>query len=257
MAGYGHLYWTAHGTMGGAWQGESAQIGLRVMLRTLGDSSGPIVPVVDRGPVELVSTLRDTTDFNITQTFRANVPGVPLASWEEVVDDMADDWLTFLGKVRTQQSTLFTWRSIKVAPIEAGTGKFLAPATVYSLKSAIAGSVATAMPPQTSVCASLRAPILGRRGRGRMYIPSLKQGMADSAGKVASAERSTLANSLKTLVKELEDSPGTDLFQTRVCIMSAASTTAVLPAEVRVGDQFDVQRRRETDVVETYTTLSL
>ena len=258
MAGYGHLYVTMHGVWNAAaWVPETAQIGVRLLNRQLGDPSGPIVPVVDRGGVVLASNQRDLTDWNVVQTFSAEVPGVPAASWTEFTDDLANDCKTFMAAVKSLQHTGYRWTHVKIAPIEVGTGKYLAPATTYTLKAPIAGTGATAMPPQDAICASLRANVVGRRGRGRIYLPGLAVGTLSADGKVGSSARTTLANAFSDLVADLEDLPGTDLWQVRVAVMSANSTQAVLPSEVRVGDQFDTQRRREEQVGEAYTSVQL
>jgi len=258
MAGYGHFYVTAQGAYtGAAWLGETAQIGVRLIVRSIGDSSGPIVPVVDRGPVALVSEIRDLTLFSVTSTFKCDFPSAAPIDTYDFLDDVAADTHAFLNTIKASQNNLFRWNAIKIAPIEVGTGKYLAPASVYTLKTALSGGVATAMPPQTAVCVSLRSPVLGKRGRGRVYVPALKTGMADTTGKVASGERTNLANAMKQYATDLGNLPGADLFQSRLIVMSAASTTGVLPSEVRVGDQFDVQRRRETDVAENYTIVPL
>jgi hypothetical protein len=185
------------------------------------------------------------------------VPGVPAASWTDYTDDLANDVRTFMMAVRGVQHTGFRWTSVKIAPIEVGTGKYLAPATTYGLKAPIAGTSATALPPQDAIVLSLRAPVVGRRGRGRIYLPAIGVSALTADGKIGSTARNTVGNAFRDLRDDIEDLPGTDLFQVRVAIMSANSLTAVLPTEVRVGDQFDTQRRREDQVSENYLSLPL
>lgn len=256
MAGCGHFYVTAHGEMTGAWAGETAQVGLRILVRNIGSPSGPIVAVPDLGDVEQVYNDFSTTNFNVVQTFKVNLPGGPLDEtlWME---DIAEDFRTWMNAVRTYQSTLFRWTHVKIAPIERGTGKYLAPSSILTLKSPIVGATATSMPPEVSVACSMRAGIVGKRGRGRIYLPFPPTNAASADGKVGSAIRTSLATALHTLIKDLEDGPGLDTNKTNVVVMSAPNTTAVIPSEVRVGDHFDVQRRRQHQVTEVYTLQSL
>lgn len=256
MAGVGHLYITMHGSFTGTWTGETAQCGLRLLVRPAGLNDGPVVPVHDNGSVQQIYNDYSLTQWDVTQTFDMQWGGVP-ASTSEMCDDIAADVRAFWIAVQGQYSNNFRWTHLKIAPIERGTGKYLAPSSTYTAKTPLVGSGTPPMPPEVSTALSMRAGIVGKRGRGRIYWPAPSTGMLDGSGKVAAASRTTLANSFVTLIENLNNVPGVEPFRTQVAVMSAANVTAVLPAEVRVGDHFDVQRRRQHQVDETYTVASL
>jgi hypothetical protein len=62
---------------------------------------------------------------------------------------------------------------------------------------------------------------------------------------------------MATLITNMQDIPGVEDYGPIVSVLSAGSATAVRPAQVRVGDHFDVQRRRQHQVPETYSSVSL
>jgi hypothetical protein len=60
-----------------------------------------------------------------------------------------------------------------------------------------------------------------------------------------------------TLIANVEDMPGTEDYGPLVSVMSANSDTAVRPSEIRCGNHFDVQRRRQHQVAEAYAITAL
>jgi hypothetical protein len=172
--------------------------------------------------------------------------------------DLGDDFWTFLNTVKTYQHSSWRWTHVKIAPILAD-GSYGAPSAIYQFTTPLAGSLGTGcLPPEVAVAVSLRAAIIGRRGRGRVYIPGLTQAALTSAdGTVASGTRTALRDAMATLITNMQDIPGVEDYGPIVSVLSAGSATAVRPAQVRVGDHFDVQRRRQHQVPETYSSVSL
>lgn len=254
--GTGHFYMTMHGEFTGAWVGEYAQMGIRVGCWPLGTAGGPVRELHDIGaPVQTYNDY-DTTNFNVVQNFEQDLPGVP-AAFSEYCDDLAQDAYTFLSSIKAEQATLFRWTHLKIAPVELGTGKTKVPASLYTLKTPLIGGATGMLPPEVSIAMSLRAPIVGRRGRGRMYLPGVAQSVVASDGKIATAVRTRIAGHVKTFVDNLGDTPGLDSTQTRVIITSADKVDCVFPSEVRVGDHADAQRRRQHQVEEVYSAVAL
>jgi hypothetical protein len=58
-------------------------------------------------------------------------------------------------------------------------------------------------------------------------------------------------------VTNLEDAPGTEEYGPLVMVTSSGSSTGVRPAEIRVGNHWDAQRRRQHQVPEVYTIQAL
>jgi len=256
MAGVGHLYITAHGEFTQAWDGETAQIGLRYLARPLGAPAGPIVAVPDLGPVTPVYNTYSSPNFDVTQTFEMDLPGGP-RDFSEFLTDVGNDVRSFMLSVALDQATRFRWTSVKVAPIERGTGKYLAPSTIMTLKAPVPGIASAMLPPECALALSMRAGIVGRRGRGRVYLPGYAATSIDSQGQAGLSNQSRLGEALRDLIKDLEDTAGVDTYTGNVVVMSAQNTTAVIPNEVRVGNHVDAQRRRQHQVEEQYYITAL
>lgn len=258
MAGWGHLYVTAHGDWAsGPFAGETAQMGLRWAAWGPSSQSGATVTLRDHGAVSQVAENRDTAQYDIAKTFEANVlnaAGVPVPLSDDILDDIISDFASFMTSLNAYQASPFRWTHFKVAPIEKGTGKYLAPSTVYTRKSPQTPSNTSALPPDVAIAVSFRAPIVGKRGRGRMYVPALNVTALGSTGVVAANLLSSWPAAAQSLVNDLADLPGVDFTSCGLLIGSAASQTMIKPSEVRVGNIFDTQRRRDQQIKETYAS---
>lgn len=253
--GYSHLYVTAHGEWSSApWLGEKAQIGLRVSRWGFNQ---PGTRIILPSLTDSTETFEETTSgkFRTLRTFTSD-SDTSLA-YPAIMDDIASDMDLFLTDMKAHQSSMFRWTEIRVAAIENATGKYLYPASRYEYLTPLAGAASAPMPPEVAIAMSYRTQVVGKRGRGRMYLPALVTGTLDGSGTVSSAKRTAITNSLKNLHDNLSNLPGIDTYNCGLVICSANSTSAIVPREVRVGSHFDVQRRRQHQVEEAYTSLSV
>ena len=257
-----HVYLTAHGEFTTTeWIGEKAQFGLRLPWHDATETPGKgsvWTPAVNGDVVPDTGTT-STTHGVLTRTWTARLG--PTGSNENcdasVQADFAEDVYTFLDSIKSYVSNQFKWTEVRIAPVIPG-GDYGAPAARWLLSTPLVGtSSATMLPPQVALALSLRGPVLGRRGRGRIYIPALTSTMA-SNGTVSNTEADTMKTAFVSLVNNLQQLPGTgQMFFPKVSVMSGSSLTAVRPSEVRVGNHFDIQRRRSMQVGETYRTTVL
>lgn len=263
MAELGHVYMTAHGEWtSAAWLGEKAQIGLRLPI--VDDSAMPAVGSVFT-PVSNGDVVQDTGTFagtngTLTRTWTARRG--PITSTDNMdaaaQADLADDFWAFLNAVKTYQHTSFKWTHVKIAPVLTD-GKYGAPSALYQFTAPVVGGNSNAcLPPEVALAVTFRAPVIGRRGRGRFYLPALtSQAVVTGDGTVLGTTASGIVGMAVTLLSNIDNMPGTESYSTVVGVMSAGSATAVRPAQVRVGNHFDVQRRRQHQVIESYTTTAL
>lgn len=259
-----HVYLTAHGSFTESpWADERAQIGLRLALQdddNMPAKGAPFTINANHGDVALETGATAGTNGTLSQTWTARLGGIGStenadAAWQI---DLAEDFRAFLYTIRDHIDTAFSWTHIKIAPILADGNYGFPGASTYDFTTALAGTAAgNMMPPEVACAVSLRAPISGRTGRGRFYLPAFGTAMAASNGTVSSTVRASLASAMVTLVTALEDSPGDEVISPCVMVTSAGKATAVRPSEVRIGDHFDAQRRRQHQAVETYTTSAL
>jgi hypothetical protein len=104
---------------------------------------------------------------------------------------------------------------------------------------------------------TMRANIVGRRGRGRIYLPALSQSIITSNAIIASSAANTIRASFKTLIDDLQNMPGFTTYLPIVSVMSAGASVAVRPVEVRTGSRIDTVKSRRAQVDETYTSTAL
>ncbi len=260
-----HLYVTAHGQWDSAspWAGEEAQIGLRIATTPVATSPGQgetfTLPV--GGDIAVTSASVAGTNGLLTQAWDGLGGDATLGlDWTGARQaDIGDDFHAFLTSMTTYFCTDFDWTHIKIAPISAD-GSAGAGASHYVFTTPVNGGASSSnmFPPDVALCLSLRAPILGRTGRGRMYFPALATaaGMAD--GKPGAAQRGLMAGYVKALIDNIQNVPGGPFtFQPLVMITSAGKPTGVRPSQVRIGDHYDTQRRREMQVRENFVELAL
>lgn len=259
-----HVYVTAHGEYTAAsWLGEKAQMGLRIAVFSDGEvpAKGAFFSLSpEHGNVAVDTGTLAGTNGTLTKTWTARLG--PTGSTENADGtwqvDLAEDMRTFLVALAATQYTGFRWTHIKIAPIEAN-GDYAAPSATYQFTTPVVGGStgSFALPPEVALAVSLRAPVIGRRGRGRMYLPGLCTAWLADQGVVNPTPRGTVQTALVALVGNLENAPGLEEQHPTVVVMSAGSGVAVRPSEVRIGNHHDVQKRRQQQVAETFTSTAL
>jgi len=262
MAELHHIYVTAHGEYGAnAWSGEKAQFGVRLCITegAAEPAKGTVYTPISNGDIVVDSGSQAGTNGTLTRTWKARLG--PIASTDNadaaMQADLADDVWTFLNATKSKVWSGFSWTHVKIAPI-LSTGGYGAPSAVYQFTSPMAGTDVTgALPPEVAIAISLRAPIIGRRGRGRIYLGGLGKSALNGDGTVAGATQIQLRDAMASLVTNLEDMPGTETYGPTVSVLSAGAATAVRPSQVRVGNHMDAQRRRQHQVPETYSSVDL
>lgn len=264
MAQLQHIYVTAHGEFTETnWVGERAQIGVRLAIATEGSEppKGSMFTLdPSNGDVVMDSSTHAGAHGTLTRTWTARLGPVGSAENADHLfqTDLAEDFWTYLTAVSATLYTGFRWTHVKIAPVLAD-GAYGAPSATYTFSSPIAGGATgqSLLPPEVALAVSFRAAVLGRRGRGRFYLPALTTGWITNAGLVQTTPRDTVRSATATLVTNLENAPGNEEYGPILVTMSAGSSTATRPSEVRIGNHFDAQRRRQHQVAETYAVTPL
>lgn len=268
MAALQHIYLTAHGSFPtGPWLGESAQIGIRLTLANAADmpAKGTIYDVPLNGDVVTDQGQQAGTNGMLTRTWTARRGPAPST---ENCDagfqiDLAEDTYAFLNAVKGYQSNSFRWTHVKIAPVGlalkdgVSVGKTLETASVYQFTTPIVGALANLLPPQCAMAVSTRANILGRRGRGRVYLPAIGTSQIDANGQWNVATTTAVRGMFVTYLNALQNLPGLPDYLPLLAIMSPGKTEAVRPTEVRTGNRVDTIRSRREQVPETYTAAAL
>lgn len=256
-----NVYLVAQGSWTtGAWVGESAQFGLRLCptVKAASPAMGEAFTPQVTGDVEIDQGTLVGAHGTLSRTWTARIgmlssPENWNAQWQM---ERAEAMWTFLDSMKSYVSSSFKWSGVKISAV-AATGHVVQNSAVYSFTAPLAGTASTVLPPQLALALSLRANVLGRRGRGRIYLPAVGASQLAADGTVSSTFAATARTNFKALVDSLQTAGPTDLNQPIVSIMSASSPTAIRPVEIRTGNRFDTIQSRRRQVAEAYTSLPL
>lgn len=248
-------------TAASGWQGETAQMGLRLgMVPTVGaPDMGAIFTLPVASSVSPLAVQGSDATWNYSCNWEAHWGSNPDEATIDLAQqaDMAADCLTYWTAIKGQCNTGVRFTGVKIAPIQPD-GTYSYGASEWRLKSAVAGTQASAMPPETSIAVTIMADIIGRRGRGRMFIPGLGTANANTYGKVGASAITAFGAATKTLIDNLQNLSGVPQgYFPLVSVCSNNDATAIRPQTVRLGDHFDVQRRRQHQIPENMTYTSL
>ena len=256
-----HVYLTAHGSYpSGAWLGEAAQIGVRVAFApTLqAPDKGAIWTPTPGGEIQADYGTATGTHGTLSKTWKARIGETGSAENMDAAAqiDMAEDFWTFLNALKINNHSSFQWTHVKIAAVTA-EGKTPVVASIYTFTAPLVGGGTNALPPQVAMAISSRANLVGRRGRGRVYFPALQNNLCNPDGTVSAATQTATKTAFKTLIDNLQSTPGLSVMQPFYFIGSADSPTVVRPIEVRTGSRLDTIQSRRRQVAEVYSTLAL
>ena len=268
MAGELHFYLVATGGYVGTAANlapEIWQFGLRLLIAPGGQPS-MIGPLTENFTIVPDSIDRDETDWTITGNWRAE-GGVNDFSGDDFLNDQAGPALrSFINNSGVAFSNQVQLRQLRLYPI-AGPDGHVVPAPPYAqgtpiilnYKSGPLGTNGGLMPLQTSLVASLRTQQIGRRGRGRIYLPPLTSSQMAStgadAGTVASATRTAIGAGVRGLLEGLQlDGTGPNSLWGACIVTGAPYTAYAIINQVRIGNIIDTQKRRRASINELYTS---
>lgn len=256
-----HLRLVVHGGYKSATlSAEEWQFGMRLRLSNAqADDYGFLPTDVGWTAAEQV---RNETAWDIASYFGANLPNLntfDAADYlSELVGPALDKFIKATGVTSDYAvlygATLYGMTDGRVAQTAVGPAK----ATItWKPGSRPDGQVTGAMlPPETSICVSLMTPVLGRRGRGRFYLPPNASGcLASNDGSITSVYTGNVATAAATFVGDLVADP-VSLIGVNVDPIVTGAPFAKYGRidQVRVGNVMDSQRRRRKSLVETYST---
>lgn len=227
--------------------------------------------ILNNGSVDDVGTLpsnwdpyavtinRTEADWTIAGNWAIHSGSNVFAPDDYLNDQVAPAWQAFLGGA--DYSSHAVTQTIKLAPI--GTDGREVPAVPYVKGSpcilsyttdvAVGGSGGNMLPLQNSVAHSLRTPQPGRRGRGRMFMPSLTVAATDAHGFLGSTQQGNMRDNLVTFLEAIS----IDLtlsFKTRPIVTGHPFVNYGVVTQARIGNVVDTQRRRRRSLVETVVT---
>lgn len=255
-----HLYVVAQGTYSAADLAvETWQTGIRCLVTTDTERQdvGPL-------PTTFAPVASLITDSGANWTAQSNwYLEMGVTDFDPVsylVDHCLDAWTAWLNQ--TTISSLAQLRSLLVYPI--GSDGRVVPAPPYAAGSPArlditssypdGGGSSQVMPLQISVVASHRTAQVGRRGRGRSFVPAIASsgGVFNSSGRLSPTSAGIVRDAQVDLLEALKRTSGAPFVIPAV--IGSPWTDYALINEVRVGNVFDTQRRRRRSLEEAWVT---
>nr|CRY96679.1 hypothetical protein [uncultured prokaryote] len=264
MADEKHLLIQASGSYSNAaFDDEIWAVTLRCNL-TFGNID-PYGTLPNQWTVEEDAIARTETNFTITGNWVCK----QLADFFHV-DDWMNDYVAPSFEAWLDQTNIGGFAqldTLKVSPIGSPSGKAIPLAgqsqgspillTYTGTKPSGGGASVGTLPLQNSVVASHRTPQLGRKGRGRMYLPAAISGSLDTHAKLSPTAQTAILTAQVALMEGLSfDGVGVNLWSLRPIVTGAPYVTYGRIDEVRVGEVVDTQRRRRNSENEAYESMA-
>lgn len=233
---------------------EFWQFGIRFLVEasiTAPEDSGDLVPF----GVTPASVSRTESLWNITSVWTGDLAGTETFAPDDWLNDQVAPAATtfFADSTISSQVRL---DSIKASPITA-TGHVADLRTTlltWTSSNPVGGQSGDMLPPEVALAVSWQTPVLGKRGRGRIYLPPCVEASNSSTGMVGSgavdANRDAAVGFLQdsAILSSLIDG------QWVIPIVTGSPWTKYGEIlEVRVGEVWDAQRRRRRSLPENYS----
>lgn len=258
-----HLLLTIQGTVAGsALVSEGWQVGIRNLL-TWGGGGIPDVGDLPSDWEPVAATInRDETDWTITGNWSVDGPLTNTFSADDWLNDQVApalyDWM-----VGTKQSVNVRITRLNVYPIGSPTGKAV-PAPPYLAGSPVtlefktpygAGTVSDSLPLQNSIVCSHRSAQVGRRGRGRIYLPPTGPSIISNS-LIGATACQTIADAHAAFLEAISLPGGATDPLTRPIVTGGNFTQYAVVQSVEVDNVMDTQRRRRKQLVPTVYSAS-
>jgi hypothetical protein len=252
MATATHAYVVWHGSFEDHLE-EYWQIGVRFMLVNSGTEPDHVgaLPTFD---VNATAVSRDETDWTISSLWDA---GLGLA--ESIsVDDWLNDQLLPAGVLLLSGnyiSTKVTLNGVKVSPIN-GSGHVTdlrVSQGLYKSPLPHGPTDIPQLPAECSVVSSWITQRIGRKGRGRVYLPPTGSAVLNEDGDLAGAQTAHIVAGMVAFLEQTAITPTGPGNHWALPIVTGAPYTAYAVIDgVRVGSVIDSQRRRRRQLNEVY-----
>lgn len=240
------------------WPFETWQVGVRYMLVNSGTEPDH-VGTLPTFTVNATAVGRDETDWTISSLWDAGLGLTETIS----VDDWLNDQLAPAGLAMMANcfiSTQCTLTSIKASPI-TGTGHVADLRTsVLEFKPTVPdGTVSVPqLPAECSIVASWITQKIGRKGRGRIYLPPTGSAiLVDGGGLNTSAQDHIVAGAVAMLEASAITPTGPGNHWALPVVTGAPYTSYAQIDGVRVGQVVDSQRRRRRQTSENYRSAAV
>lgn len=254
MADEKHMY----AVFGGSWedpedQPEIWQFGVRLAL--VFGTIDPLGTLPNNWDVIPRADTDTSGDWDVTTLWSVDGPGIESFDAQSYMEDfLIPSFEAYLGTDAFSLQAKADF--IKLSPIGPDglviDQRTCLAATNTDVHGSLGGSI---LPLQNSICVSTRTPVIGRKGRGRFYLPSPAVSLVDSKGRLASGVAAAFAGLASDFIEGLTYSgPTSGDAHVHAIVTGSPWTHYGLIDSVRVDDVVDTQRRRRNQLDGTYSS---
>lgn len=238
---------------------ETWQIGIRHALVFSG-SVDPVAPLPTNVHITAAAINRNETNWTIVGNWLADNGSTTQFHGDDYLNDVAGPAFAAWMATASCFSSRCQLRELRLYPI--GTTGNAVPAPPYAQGSPITlrwktpvagGNSGAAVPPQLSVVASHLTQQVGRRGRGRAFLPPVTATSLNEGG-LSSSVATALLGAQRTLLGALAVNSGVGPWSasTRPSIIGSPWNQYAVINTVRIGNVIDTQRRRRRSATEAF-----
>lgn len=166
--------------------------------------------------------------------------------------DYKNDCAAWFSRATTRIAGACVLQEVKLASINA-LGKYTADPFIIGTSTPGGFGLQRKYPPQVSLAVSLVTVRRGATGRGRFYIPGPNADLDGLSG-VSSIDALAIRDSTRTLLEDLNNTPGLDGVSPKVVVASSRGYNTDVNG-VRVGRVFDTIRSRRSSLLESYSAV--
>jgi len=249
------------------WAGETWSSGIRLWAVEGG------LPGYDVGRLDPFNTIvkdaavtRTITDWQVTQGFVG--PGGICTLTDGQQDDIANTVGSFLSSMKSGLSNAYELDSIRIYPCGPDGKTLTAPSIYEPTGTTFNGTSTDTLPPDVSIAVSFGSATRGPSGRGRIFLGGLGAVMLANTGLVSGLYANNLKAYSATMLQDLKTQCGDSgapcrygyipAIWTRTATKGGANAnTASVINSVRVGDEFDTQKRRDRQRQDIYVSQNL
>ena len=264
MAGEKHLLMTVQGgytdsdLINEKWQ---TTLRLALFAGPSGDSAPDIGTLPNNWEPVAASVSRVETSWTITSNWSIDLgSGASFAPDDYLNDQVApalSSWFantTHSNQCRVEQVRLYPigsdGKAVPAVPYLIGS-----PCTLTYTGSYPTGSGASGiMPLQIALVASHRTPQIGRRGRGRMFLPGISSTAVSTDGQVSTTPRNAARDQQIAFLEAVSYLDALTEWFLIPAVIGSPWTQYSRISSVQVGNWPDTQRRRRNGLVETYSS---
>jgi hypothetical protein len=231
-------------------------VGIRFLMEnniSTPDQSGDLVPF----EVDPVNIFRTETNWTIAQRWSAKFSGSSSIDTGDWLNDQVA--ATLFGTVFPRCSNKVQLHTIKASPIASDGSVVGGMTTLLTWTSSFTGGSESGnpLPFENSVVASWNTPVIGPKGRGRIYWPVMSASQLNSDGRLDSTTQAGFLADVVSMLEGFVITGGVGHSEWALPIVTGGDYTKYgVITGVRVGDVIDTQRRRRRQLVETYVSAS-